>query len=342
MSKLIDDIKNAERARRALTSSPQPPRGVDEPLSATMARAAGIDTAAGSIPAQTERDATQRPGKEAEIADLAQVRTEQLALGMTQARVIVEAAAKRRSDARAAAEQQALAAAMARAELEAALQRQIADRIAADRAATAIANERAAADQRAIEAALRREAAEFQAKAVAMARTKADADAQRIAQSRLDIERHAQAVAPARSAADSLAVDAAAARVQAERDAELAATEKAVAQARTAADDRAKVEARRAPDGASEIASGTSRAPGFSIWRRSPRLTRFAGIAAALMVGIGIGDWRGRNAGTTYSGVTAPDVPNLSAAVPRDFQLRLDDKFENFDRHFVLRVPSGR
>ena len=308
MRKLIDDIKNAERARRELTRSPQPRRGVDEPLSATTARAVGIDAAvdttqanrddnslllramnpgiadgapvspvavaagglhyrgaadevaatAGSLPAQTERDATPPARKEAETADLTQVRSEQLALGMTQARVIVEAAANRRSDARAAAEQQALAAALAR------------------------------------------------------------------------------------TAAVSLAVNEAAARVQAERDPELAATEKAVAQAQTAADDRAKVDARRAPDGGSGIAAGTPRPPGFSMWRLSPRFTRFAGIGAALIVGIGIGDWRGRNAGTPHPGVAAPDVLNLSAAVPRYIQLRLDDKFENFDRHFILRVPSGK
>lgn len=321
MSKLIDDIKNAERARRELARSAQPRRGADEPLSATTARAVGIVTSAettqgrrddnnlllrattpgiangaavspvavaagglqdrdaagefaataGSLRAEIGQDAKQPAGKAAEIADLAQVRSEQLALGMTQARLIVEAAAKRRSDARAAAEQQAFAAALAR------------------------------------------------------------------------------------SAADSLVVDAAAARVQAERDAEHAAKETAFAHAHAIAAARAKAEAaalldesqrqaegRRAPDGASEIASGALRSPGISIWRLSPRLTRFAGIGAALLIGIGIGDWRGRNAGTTYPGVTAPDVLNLSAAVPRDFQLRLDDKFENFDRHFVLHVPSGK
>jgi hypothetical protein len=351
LSKLLDNIKNAVQARREVAGRRRTQRTAgksivaetslahrddDGPLLRAMKRSIAVDASASSVPTpnsdshdrntteelgatqtppqtKPELDAREHTEKQAEITALARARAEHEALGEFQARIIVEGSATRRAKTRAMAEQQALAAAIARAHAEAALQRQITGRIEADRAAEVIAKERTKADQCAIAAARKREAAELEANRQASLRADAEAVAQQVARSRIEAEQLAEARARTR--------------------------EHAEAQAQATAGHPATAEDRQVAGSLAGAADGIPPPPRYSHWSYSLRLTQFAGIAAVFSIGVGLGDWRGRNADATSPDVTAQVVTKSPAPLPGDTQLRMDNNLEQFSRHFVLRVP---
>jgi hypothetical protein len=320
LSKLLDSIRDADAARRALdgesAAAPAPEaalpggntNGDDSPLMSALRRADEINKI---VPASDDASAAPAP----EPVTRREMELTQNAISAAQSRESIEhgatvrakraaaadAAAQQLAVQRIEAEQRAEAAALARVAAEQAASEQAALRMKSERDAEAAALRNAAAEKSAAEAARMREKAAADAAQAATARAEAEAALQKEIAARIEVERVAALRERERLHAEEIAAQAAAARATLEA--------------------QAAIERDAAPMPSSPAARTESRA----MKALSRHGGMIAGATAVLLVGITIGDWVGRHAAAPAAPVTPPAM-----TAPADMQLRIDGDSDAF------------
>ncbi len=305
MSKLLDGIRDAAAARRALNGeTPAPAAG--------EAAAQTGDTASAAVPAEAGVERELERAQNAISAAQTREAIERGAATQAKRKAAVEAAARQLALERIDAEKRAEAAALARVAAEQQATEAAAARAKSERDAEAAALRNAAAQQEAIDAARGREHAAAQAEEAAAACAKAETALQLQIAARVEAERMAAGRERDRLRAEESAAQAAAAR--------------AALEARRAAE-RNVTRAARAP------------ASGFGSRAKAALLQHgalIAGTMAVLLLGIAIGDRAGRNA--------APDarVAARAMAEQAEMQLRVDDDIDAFSQRIQARTASPK
>jgi hypothetical protein len=331
LSKLLDSVRDAAAARRALNAEKPPATahespahsgvaaGDDSPLMMAMRRANALNQNAQS------GDETNA-AVQAEANLQREMERAHNAIGAAQSREAIDRGAATLAKRQAAAEAAARQLVLERIDAEKSAETAALARVAAEEQAARAATERAQSERDAEEAAKRKADAERASIEAAHRRAQVDAEAEVAAAARASAEAALQVEIEARIAAERSAAERERARLRAEELAAQAAAARAALEAQRAAE-------LNAPLPAQSRSFGTGARAKAMLSRHGAAL---AGATAVLLAGIAIGDWAGRNA--VIEAKVAPRAMQETA----DVHLRIDGDVEAFSQRLQTRVSNKK